>query len=116
MNRQVKTVQSIALFVFVLSLICVSISACTSLPTPDRTPYVIKTAWVAVIYGRLVEEDGCLEVIVQNNQSVAYTLVWPPDVSASITNCLAQDAFFIPWACQVPIDYLEQALFVGLFY
>ncbi len=93
MNRQVKTVQSIALFVSVLPLIFGSISACTSSPTPGSTPYVIQTAWLAVIYGRLIEEDGCLKVITQNNQSVSYTLVWPPDVSASIIDDIVNVTF-----------------------
>jgi hypothetical protein len=43
------------------------------------------TAWTAALYGKLVKADGCLQVINQLDQS-SYTLVWPPDVSASITD------------------------------
>jgi hypothetical protein len=38
-----------------------------------------------VIYGRLVDTDGCLQVIDQLDQS-ALTLAWPPDISAAVTS------------------------------
>jgi hypothetical protein len=81
----------------IIILLLQGITACavfpSSTPIPSVTPYVSQTAWLAVIYGRLVEEDGCLKVIAQNNQSVSYTLVWPPDVSASITDDIVNVTF-----------------------
>lgn len=71
----------------IISLLLLGTTACVvtpiSTPIPSSTPYVIQTAWVAVIYGKLVEADGCLQVIDQLDQS-SYTLAWPPDVSASV--------------------------------
>jgi hypothetical protein len=44
---------------------------------------VIITAWTAEVRGKLVETDGCLQVVDQVDQS-AYTLAWPADVSAVV--------------------------------
>jgi hypothetical protein len=80
----------IKVFVALSVLLALVINACASSPSPTTTlgatPDVVATAWVAEIYGKLVEADGCLKVVDQNNQTASYTLVWPPDVSASITD------------------------------
>jgi hypothetical protein len=85
-----RTGKSIKIFVALSVLFALGINACASSPspttTPSATPDVVATAWVAEIYGKLVEADGCLKVVDQNNQSASYTLIWPPDVSASITD------------------------------
>jgi hypothetical protein len=73
----------------IIILLLLGITACAAFPspspTPGATPRVIMTAWTAALYGKLVKADGCLQVINQLDQS-SYTLVWPPDVSASITD------------------------------
>jgi hypothetical protein len=72
----------------ILILLLLGTTACVvppiSTPIPSSTPYVIQTAWVAVIDGRLVQVDGCLQVINQVDQS-SYTLAWPLDVSAAVS-------------------------------
>jgi hypothetical protein len=68
----------------VIILLMLGTTACAVLPsptsTPGTTPEVVITAWTAEMRGKLVERDGCLQVIDQVDQS-AYTLAWPADVS-----------------------------------
>jgi hypothetical protein len=64
MNRQVKTVQSIALFVSVLPLIFGSISACTSSPTPSVPP--------------IISGDRAIEIAISGCKSPHLILVGEP--------------------------------------
>jgi hypothetical protein len=45
--------------------------------------HVVATAWNADLVGRLIEADGCLQIINKQNNTV-YTLAWPPDLAVTI--------------------------------
>jgi hypothetical protein len=77
--------------IHLLFLLLIGVSACTSpssgpfpSPTVPSTREVVATAWTALIEGQLVLEDGCLKVVEPVSQNT-YTLVFPPDFSATIS-------------------------------
>jgi hypothetical protein len=71
----------ITLLLLLATTACAGFSSPT--PTPGAAPGVVVTAWTAEIRGKLVERDGCLQVIDQLDQSL-YTLAWPADTSAIV--------------------------------
>ena len=74
--------------IWIIVLPLLGTMACTVFPSPTpkhgASPGAVITAWTAEMRGRLVERDGCLQVINQLDQS-AYTLAWPANVSAVTT-------------------------------
>lgn len=98
MRRQIV----VALMAFLISL--TFITACATLPPTDlsdtkktpiktetlippetSTPYVVATAFVAELIGKLNIVDGCVRVI-DRVDNVSRLLVWPPDFEVSIEN------------------------------
>jgi hypothetical protein len=87
----------------IILLLLLGATACAVFPSPTRAPgaslEVEITAWTGEIRGVLVDTDGCLKVIDQLDQS-AFTLAWPPDVSAAVTNDTVTVTFGLvrlPW-------------------
>lgn len=50
----------------------------TTEPTP--TPTLEPTRFAALIYGKFVDDEGCLRII-ERTTSVNYLIVWPPEFS-----------------------------------
>jgi hypothetical protein len=73
--------------IWIIVLPLLGTMACTVFPSPTpkhgAAPGAVITAWTAEMRGRLVERDGCLQVIDQLDQSL-YTLAWPADTSAIV--------------------------------
>lgn len=63
------------------------LTSCTSALylNSTSTPYVIITAMLAEANGQLVEKDGCLRLIA-NEEDPGHTLVWPADFKIEIEN------------------------------
>lgn len=70
-----------------ISILLIVITACstqsTKTATSQPTPEMIATAYASYMIGELINNEGCIQVRNQNTL-VAYTLVWPPDVSGTI--------------------------------
>jgi len=70
-----------------LSILLLLLTACNAqskkTATSQPTSEIIATAYASYMIGELVNNEGCIQVRDQNTQ-IAYTLVWPPDVTGTI--------------------------------
>jgi hypothetical protein len=84
---EIQRILSGYLLSLLVTVLVLAVASCSYFPTTPATPtpYVIITAMLAETRGKLIQGDGCLRVV-HNDQYPGYGLIFPSDFIVTIDN------------------------------